>query len=67
LPLATRLAITEVRKRVDGDAYFPAIAPEVWREIARHEQNPAAEDEAPFAFVIYERAIAAAMGRPSAA
>ena len=47
------LAITEVHKRVEGDAHFPAIDPKVWREIARSEQKPAAEDEAPFAFVTY--------------
>ena len=56
LPLATRLLITEVHKTVEGDVRFPAIDPEVWRESTRHEQKPAAEDEAAFAFVIYERA-----------
>ncbi len=59
LPLATRLAITYVRKRVEGDARFPAIDPQVWREIARDEREPGAEDEAAFAFVTYERAIEA--------
>ena len=47
--------ITEVHKRVEGDARFPAIDPQVWRESARSEQKPAAEDEVPFAFVTYER------------
>jgi len=55
LPLAARLAITHVHKRVDGDARFPAIDPNVWQETARTEQQPAAEDEAAFAFVTYER------------
>ena len=35
LPMATRLAITEVHKRVEGDAHFPVIDPKLWREIAR--------------------------------
>jgi dihydrofolate reductase len=56
LPRATRLAITHVHKRVDGDARFPAIDPEIWRETARAEHGSQAEDEAPFAFVNYERA-----------
>jgi len=56
LPLATRLAITRVHKCVDGDTCFPAIDPQVWREVAREEREPGAEDEAPFAFVSYERA-----------
>jgi dihydrofolate reductase len=67
LPMATRLAITEVHKSVEGDARFPAIDPQLWREVARSEQKPGTEDEIPFAFVAYERAIEAAMRRPSAA
>jgi dihydrofolate reductase len=67
MPLAARLAITEVHKRADGDTHFPAINPKIWREIARSEQQPAADDEIAFAFVRYERVNAAAMRTPSAA
>ncbi len=56
LPLATRLVITEVHKRVGGDARFPAIDAKLWRETARSEQKPGPQDEAGFAFVTYERA-----------
>jgi dihydrofolate reductase len=59
LPLAARLAITEVHKAVDGEARFPAIDPALWRESTRTAQKPGAEDESPFAFVTYERAITA--------
>ncbi len=55
LPLAARLAITEVHKRVDGDTAFPSLDPKIWREIARSEHAPAADDDVPFAFVRYER------------
>jgi dihydrofolate reductase len=61
MPLATQLAITHVHKHVDGDAYFPAIDPNEWRESARTEHEAAAEDEAAFAFVTYEREINAKM------
>lgn len=57
LPRATGLAITRVYKRVEGDARFPAIDPKIWREAAREEHEPQAEDEAPFAFVSYERMV----------
>jgi dihydrofolate reductase len=67
LPLAARLAITEVHKAVAGDARFPAIDPAVWRETARSEQELGAEDEIPFAFVTYQRIVDAAIRRPSAA
>jgi dihydrofolate reductase len=56
MPMATRLAITEVKKRVDGDAAFPPIDRQAWREAARSEHAATADDEAPFAFVTYERA-----------
>ncbi len=66
MPLATQLAITHVHKHVDGDAYFPAIDPNEWHESARSEHEAAAEDEAAFAFVIYEREINAKL-RPVSA
>ena len=56
LPQATHLAVTHVHKHVDGDVRFPAIDPKIWRETARDEHEAAAEDDAPFAFVSYERA-----------
>jgi len=56
LPLAARLILTEVHKRVDGDTCFPEIDPQAWREAARSEHQPAADDEVAFAFVSYERA-----------
>ena len=56
---ATCLAITEVNKIVEGDARFPPIDRNGWQEIARDKHEPAADDEAAFAFVIYRRAAAA--------
>jgi dihydrofolate reductase len=55
LPLASRLIITEVHRRVDGDARFPAIDPEIWRETARDEHAPAEGDDGAFGFVTYQR------------
>ena len=52
---AARLAITRIGKKVDGDAYFPLIDPKIWRETAYEAHAPAAEDDAAFAFVNYER------------
>ena len=66
MPLATQLAITHVHKQIDGDAYFPVIDPNAWRESARSEHQAAADDEAAFAFVTYQRAIGAKM-RPASA
>ena len=58
MAVATRLAVTEVHKSVEGDARFPAIDRDLWHEIARTERQPGAEDEATFSFVTYGRAAA---------
>jgi dihydrofolate reductase len=57
LARATRIVITEVHKRVDGDTRFPAVDPQIWRETARSEHQAGPQDEAAFAFVTYERAV----------
>src|SRR5215472_10970993 len=57
LALATRLVLTEVHKRVDGDTHFPAVDSQIWRETARSEHQSGPQDEAAFAFVTYERAV----------
>lgn len=55
LPLAHRLYVTEVDLAPPGDAFFPALDPAHWREVARSPHPP--EGDAPgFAFVTYERA-----------
>jgi dihydrofolate reductase len=56
LPLATRLVMTEVHARIDGDAHFPALDSKLWRETGRSEHQAGLEDEASFAFVTYQRA-----------
>jgi len=55
MPLATRLEITHVHARPDGEAVFPPIDPAVWRESARREGPPGPGDEASFTRVTYAR------------
>ena len=55
LPLATRLAITDVHKRVEGDAAFPPSIRQIWRESARNDKSRPPRTKLPFAFVTYER------------
>jgi dihydrofolate reductase len=59
MPQATRLAITQVHMWVEGDVRFPPIDAGIWRETSRSEHDAGAGDEAAFAFVHYERAVAA--------
>ena len=55
LPVADRLALTQVHANPDGDTYFPAIDPAVWREIDRTPQSQGPDDEYGFTIVNYGR------------
>jgi dihydrofolate reductase len=52
---ARRLFITEVALDAEGEARFPHINPQEWREISRATGERGARDDADFAFVEYER------------
>lgn len=54
LPFAQRLYITEVDIEVEGDATFPAIDHQAWREVQRVAGQPA-EGQPSYDFVVYER------------
>ncbi len=56
LPIADRLDVTLVKARPEGNVRFPAIDPQVWREIERSEQGAGPNDSADVAFITYERA-----------
>ncbi len=58
LPLASRIYLTEVHARVEGDTFFPEVDWEGWKEVQREsraadEKNPLAMD-----FVLLERVVA---------
>jgi dihydrofolate reductase len=55
MPYATRLEITRVHARPEGEAVFPPIDPAVWREAARRECPAGVGDEASFTFLTYAR------------
>jgi len=52
---ANRLEITQVHATPAGDTRFPAIDAAIWRETARTEHPPQADDSSAFAFVTYVR------------
>jgi dihydrofolate reductase len=54
LPFAQRLYITEVDIDVEGDATFPEIDSQAWREVQRVAGQPA-EGQPNYDFVVYER------------
>lgn len=61
---ATRLAVTQVHVRAEGDAHFPVIDPQLWHETARTEHRSGPEDDAAFSFIDYERTVPARRAAP---
>ena len=55
LPLASRLDVTEVELSPVGDAVFPPVDPNLWREISRTPFDRGEKDDASFTAVLYER------------
>lgn len=55
LPVADRLALTQVHANPEGDTYFPPINPAVWHEIDRTPQSQGPDDEYGFTIVNYGR------------
>lgn len=54
LPLAERVHATEIEMAIDGDTYFPPLAPGEWRRVQRGERLE--ENGHGFRFCVYERA-----------
>ena len=61
MALADRLEITHVHVQPEGDVYFPAIDPKLWRETARSEQP--AGPETMFASALSHTSVLIAEGR----
>ena len=55
MSIADKLYITEVDLEIEGDAYFPKIDQELFKEISREERNKDPEDNAYHSLVIYEK------------
>ncbi len=55
LPLARRIIVTEIKHHFDGDAFFPALDPHLWRETARQAQAASGTPPVDFDFVEYRR------------
>ena len=52
---ASRLEITEVHARPDGDTRFPAVDPAAWEEVGRVRNPAGPDDSADFSYVTYRR------------
>mgnify|MGYP003385942491 CR=1 FL=1 len=55
LPFATSVYLTHIHKAYDGDALFPVLSPNEWRETAREKGTQCAEAGIDYEFVTYQR------------
>ncbi len=55
LPLADSLDVTHILAEIDGDTYFPAIDPAIWREASSEDFPPGDKDSHATRHVVYER------------
>ena len=55
MDVADRLEITRVHASPQGDSFFPAIDPQIWRETSRADRRAGPQDEADFTILTYER------------
>jgi dihydrofolate reductase len=55
LPRATRLYLTRVHARVEGDALLPPLDWKQWREVSRERHAAAGGNPFDYSFLVYER------------
>ena len=53
MPYVKKMQVTEIDKEFEGDAFFPKINLDVWKEVSREKGTE--DDEMKYDFVIYER------------
>ena len=55
MPYAETLYLTQVHGDFPGDAYFPEIDAETWREVEREEHGPDDKNPYRYAFLVFQR------------
>ena len=55
MPYVKKMYVTEIDKDFDGDAFFPRINEEIWKEISRERGPEDLENNFKYEYVIYER------------
>ena len=55
MPYVTKMYVTEIHEEFDGDAFFPRINTEVWKEIKREKGSKDEQSHLAYDFVIYEK------------
>ena len=55
MPYVKKMYVTEINKEFDGDAFFPRIDENTWKEVSREKGLKAAENNLDYDFIVDER------------
>jgi len=55
MPLADRLYITHVHRKIQADVYFPEINMKTWKILEKDDSTVNKKDIIPYTYIIYER------------
>ena len=55
MPYVTKMYITEIEKDFQGDAFFPRIDTQVWKEVSREKGMKDENNDFDYDYVVYER------------
>lgn len=55
MPYVTKMYVTEIQEEFDGDAFFPRINPEIWKETKREKGQKDEQSHLNYDYVVYEK------------
>ena len=55
MPYVTKMYVTEIHKEFDGDAFFPKIDTNIWKETSRQQGIKNQENPLDYEYVVYEK------------
>ena len=55
MPYVTKMYVTEIEKDFQGDAFFPRIDTQVWKEVSREKGMKDENNDFDYDYVVYER------------
>ena len=55
MPYVTKMYVTEIEKDFQGDAFFPRIDTQVWKEVSRENGMKDENNDYDYDYVVYER------------
>ena len=55
MPYVTKMYVTQIDKEFEGDAFFPRIDENIWKEVSRKKGPKNAENNLDYEFIVYKR------------